>query len=156
MARMIFVHHYIWLFLFKIKNKLFVLCDLGWLRAYYCGSGWPQTHTDLLSSAFRMLELKVCSTISAWGNATLIFFKSFFVVVGFFVFVFVDRVSLYSPGCPGTHFVDQAGLELRDLPASASQVLGLKVCATTPSTQILFLMVVLKCFNLPSNTIHQR
>ncbi|GAB1296519.1 Protein KIAA0100 [Apodemus speciosus] len=32
-----------------------------------------------------------------------------------------DRVSLYSPGCPGTHFVDQAGLKLRNLPASASQ-----------------------------------
>jgi hypothetical protein len=41
------------------------------------------------------------------------------------------RVSLYSPGCPGTHFVDQAGLELRNLPASASRVLGLKVDATT-------------------------
>jgi hypothetical protein len=25
-------------------------------------------------------------------------------------FVFQDRVSLYSPGCPGTRFVDQAGL----------------------------------------------
>jgi hypothetical protein len=45
--------------------------------------------------------------------------------------VFRDRVSLCSPGCPGTHFVDQAGLELRNLPASASQVLGLKACATT-------------------------
>jgi hypothetical protein len=44
---------------------------------------------------------------------------------------FRDRVSLYSPGCPGTHSVDQAGLELRNLPASASQVLGLKACATT-------------------------
>ena len=29
-----------------------------------------------------------------------------------------------------THSVDQAGLKLRDLPASASQVLGLKACAT--------------------------
>ena len=48
-----------------------------------------------------------------------------FVVV---VFVFRDRVSLYSPGCPGTHFVEQAGLKLRNLPASASQVLGLKAC----------------------------
>jgi hypothetical protein len=38
---------------------------------------------------------------------------------------FRDRVSLCSPGCPGTHSVDQAGLELRNLPASASQVLGL-------------------------------
>ncbi|GAB1294510.1 Tripartite motif-containing protein 43C [Apodemus speciosus] len=36
-------------------------------------------------------------------------------------------VSLCIPGCPGTHSVDQAGLELRNLPASASQALGLKV-----------------------------
>jgi hypothetical protein len=42
-----------------------------------------------------------------------------------------DRVSLCSLGCSGTHSVDQAGLELRNLPASASQVLGLKACATT-------------------------
>jgi hypothetical protein len=48
------------------------------------------------------------------------------------LFVFRDRVSLCSPGCPGTQFVDQAGLELRNLPASASRVLGLKACATTP------------------------
>jgi hypothetical protein len=45
--------------------------------------------------------------------------------------IFWDRVSLYSPGCPGTYSVDQAGLELRNSPASASQVLGLKACATT-------------------------
>ncbi|GAB1288405.1 Kinesin-like protein KIF24 [Apodemus speciosus] len=37
------------------------------------------------------------------------------------------RVSLCSSGCPGTHSVDQAGLELRNPPASASQVLGLKL-----------------------------
>jgi hypothetical protein len=37
-----------------------------------------------------------------------------------FCFVFRDRVSLYSPGCPGTHFVDQADLELRNPPASVS------------------------------------
>jgi hypothetical protein len=51
----------------------------------------------------------------------------------FFLFcfglVFQDRVSLYSPGCPGTHSVGQGGLKLRNPPAS--QVLGLKVCATT-------------------------
>ena len=44
---------------------------------------------------------------------------------------FQDRVSLYCPSCPGTHFVDQAGLELKNLAVSASQVLGLKACATT-------------------------
>jgi hypothetical protein len=33
--------------------------------------------------------------------------------------VFQDRVSLCSPGCPSTHSVDQAGLELKDLSPSA-------------------------------------
>jgi hypothetical protein len=54
-----------------------------------------------------------------------------FVFVFCFLF-FQDRVSLCSPGCPGTHYVDQAGLELRNPPASASRVLGLKSCATMP------------------------
>jgi hypothetical protein len=47
-----------------------------------------------------------------------------------FILVFQDKVSLYSPGCPATHSVDQAVLESRNPPASASQVLGLKACAT--------------------------
>jgi hypothetical protein len=50
--------------------------------------------------------------------------------------VFRDRVSLCSSGCPGTHSVDQAGIELRNLPASASQVLGLKVCTTKPNESV--------------------
>ena len=50
-----------------------------------------------------------------------------------FVLFFQDRVFMYSPGCPGIHSVDQAGLKLRNSPASVSQVLGLKVCATMPS-----------------------
>jgi hypothetical protein len=53
-----------------------------------------------------------------------------------------DRVSLCSPGCAGTHFVDQADLKLRNPPASASRVLGLKACATTPG---LFLFLCCKC-----------
>ena len=55
--------------------------------------------------------------------------ESFFFCCCCFV-CFRDRVFLYSPGCPGIHFVDQAVLKLRNLPASASGVLG--VCATTP------------------------
>jgi hypothetical protein len=55
-----------------------------------------------------------------------------FLFVCLFCFVFRDRVSLCSPGCPGAHFVDQAGLELKNPPASASRVLGLKACVTTP------------------------
>ena len=61
-----------------------------------------------------------------------------------FLFLFFrDRVSLYSPGCPGTHSVDQAGLELRNPPASASRVLGLKACATTPGPRTHFLYLVI-------------
>ena len=44
-------------------------------------------------------------------------------------------VSLYGAGCPGTYSVGQAGLELRNLPASASHVLELKACATTAQLQ---------------------
>jgi hypothetical protein len=79
------------------------------------------------------------STTNFYSTKTLslsfFFFCLFFVLfwVFCFVLVFRDRVSLYSPGCPGTHFVDQADLELRNLPASASRVLGLKVCTTKPS-----------------------
>jgi hypothetical protein len=57
------------------------------------------------------------------------------------IIFFQNRVSLFSPGCPGTHSVDQAGLELRNPPASASQVLGLKVCATTTRLSTSFLRV---------------
>jgi hypothetical protein len=58
----------------------------------------------------------------------LSYLKDFF---GLFFCVLRQGFSVW-PGCPGTHSVDQAGLELRKLPASASQVLGLKACATTP------------------------
>jgi hypothetical protein len=49
----------------------------------------------------------------------LVFF-SFSFLFFFFFLVFRDRVSLYSPGCSETHFVDQASLKLRNPPASAS------------------------------------
>jgi hypothetical protein len=65
------------------------------------------------------------------GFSLVYLFRELNFVLFCFLF-FRDRVSLCSPGCPGTHFVDQAGLELRNPPASASHVLGLKVCATTP------------------------
>ena len=48
-----------------------------------------------------------------------------------FFFYFHDRVSVYTPSCPETHFEQQPGLELKNLPASASKVLGLKASATT-------------------------
>jgi hypothetical protein len=53
------------------------------------------------------------------------------VVVACFALFLQDKVSLCTFGCPGTHSVDQAGLELTYPPASASHVLGFKACATT-------------------------
>ena len=70
-------------------------------------------------------------SLDRYGKGFFCFCFCFCFFVFVFFVVFRDRVSLYNPGCSGTHFVDQAGLELRNPPASASQVLGLKACATT-------------------------
>jgi hypothetical protein len=70
----------------------------------------------------------------------------------FFFLVFRDRVSQCSSGCPRTHSVDQAGLELRNPPASASQVLGLKVCATTTQHLLGSLYDIKIYFCCQSNT----
>ena len=49
-----------------------------------------------------------------------------------FVLFCRDMVSLCSPDCPGTCYVDQAGLQLkRNLQASISRGLGLKEYITT-------------------------
>jgi hypothetical protein len=60
--------------------------------------------------------------------SSLLFLSFFLTFLGWWVGNV--RVSLYSPGCHGAHSIDQAGLELRDPPASASRVLGLKACAS--------------------------
>jgi hypothetical protein len=44
--------------------------------------------------------------------------RFYFTLFYFFIFIFLffrDRVSQCSPGCPGTHFVDQAGLGITRL-----------------------------------------
>ena len=45
------------------------------------------------------------------------------ILVLFVCLFFQDRVSLCSLGCPGTHSVDQAGLELRNPPAPGLVIL---------------------------------
>jgi hypothetical protein len=75
-----------------------------------------------------------------------VFFVCLFVCL--FCFVFQDRVSLCSPGYPGTHSVAQAGLELRNPPASASQVLGLKVCGTTARLRFM-------CYDIHKQSIFE-
>jgi hypothetical protein len=49
---------------------------------------------------------------TSWERANLGYFCLFCFFFVLFCFVFSRKVSLYSLGCPGTHSVDQAGLEL--------------------------------------------
>jgi hypothetical protein len=92
--------------------------------------------------------IKYCLEIDmSWQYFFSFLFFSFFFFFWFLVFGFwfFETGFLCSPGCPGTHSVDQGGLELRNPPASASQVLGLKACATTPGSGIFFLTIYFKC-----------
>ena len=56
-----------------------------------------------------------------------------------YLIFFRDRVSLCITGRPGSHSVDQAGLEFRNPSAFASQVLGLKDCTSTARPGLGFL-----------------
>lgn len=64
--------------------------------------------------------------------------SSVLLMVGCFVLLCLDGVSLYSPGCSGICSVDQASLKLRDQSPSTSPVLGLKTCAMTPGYAAAF------------------
>jgi hypothetical protein len=73
-----------------------------------------------------------------FGVFVLILFIYLFIYLFVFCFFVFFVFSLCSPGYPGTHSIEQAVLVFRNLPASASQVLGLKVCATTTWLDPLF------------------
>ena len=98
---------------------------------------WPRT---LLKFIFPLFFFPFCRQQKGrevWSDPFICFCFCFCFCLFVFLWVFYfalfvwDRVSLYSPGCPGAHFVDQADLKLRNPPASASQVPGLKACSTT-------------------------
>lgn len=65
------------------------------------------------------LTLELCKGRGVGGEAGLFFFCLFFCF-------FKDRVSLCSSVLPGTHYVCQAGLELRDQCTSTFHMLGNK------------------------------
>jgi hypothetical protein len=68
----------------------------------------------------------------------------------FYFNVLRDRLSLCSPGCPGTYSIDQAGLELTEHPSASS---SLELKEPRPATLLfylsqffLFVCFVLFCF----------
>ena len=76
-----------------------------------------------------------------------------FIALDFFFFFFCfffDRVYLCRYGGHGTQNVYKAGEERRNPPVSASQVLGLKACATTPSALDFLTMMSCKILIKPS------
>jgi hypothetical protein len=69
------------------------------------------------------------------------------------VLVFQDRVSLCSAGRSGTSSVNQAGLELRDLPASASQNAGIK--CVHHHHHLALSRLLNTCFQCKMFTVHE-
>jgi hypothetical protein len=84
-----------------------------------------------------MLGAKLRSSIRA---ARAFFYLGFFSSLLFFIFR--DRVSLCSPGCPGTHSVDQAGLELTEMHLPLPPSAGIKgVHYNYPAHQEIFKLI---------------
>ena len=76
------------------------------------------------------VSCQLCCACQPHLNLSSSFSSSSFFFFSFFLFSW-DSLSLFILDHPGTHSVDQAVFELRDLPTSASQMLGLKVCTIT-------------------------
>jgi hypothetical protein len=116
------------------------------LKAYFIIYVYVSLNAGVCRGQKRAPDTLVLELLVAGGRVVMNCVSWYFFCFVFFVCLFRDRVSLCSPGCPGTHSIDQAGLELRNLPASASQVLGLKACATTTRVADFFKMLFLLLF----------
>ena len=99
---------------------------------YMCSA--PTWHTQTYVTHNTWIKMFSTEKFGWWHSSVTECVHSMYEsVVGFglFVCLFVclvwDRVSLCSLGCPGTHCVDQVGLEIRDPPASNSHMLQLKL-----------------------------
>lgn len=73
----------------------------------------------------RNIEIRSENSASVFYSLSSVF-NFLFVCI---LFVCLDNVFQCSLGCPGTCYVDEAGLKF--LPTFASQVWGLKVCTAT-------------------------
>ncbi|GAB1284775.1 V-type proton ATPase subunit H [Apodemus speciosus] len=138
------------------------------LRASLCSPGCSGTHVVKQAGPELKIHLPLC--LECWDSRSSQYVQcvagclQLMLRVNEYRFAWVEAdgvnwISLYSPGCPGTHAVDQAGLELRNPPASASQSAGItgssqgwprtqkSTCLCLPSAEIKGIMGVLsnKC-----------
>jgi hypothetical protein len=107
------MQHHTWAGVFKEGNFLVFFFFFFFLDIAF----------SLLVLNFNFIDIGFNLLLFAYLYSNLFLFcVSFFVL---FCFLFFETGFLCSPGCPGTHFVYQAGLELRNPPVSVSKVLGL-------------------------------
>jgi hypothetical protein len=83
------------------------------------------------------LSLLAILTVYFALNFSILFIYLFIYLFNLFIFGFL-RQGVQPWLTPETHSVYEAGLELRNPPASDSQVLGLKACTTTAWRSQLF------------------
>ena len=109
---------------FQLDACTFNPCLLLTIKPYpYIFSGIP--HHQICPASLNRIKTLLwscirCAPVCFLESLTIAwYYTSNFPGTFFFKFFFRDRASQYSPGCTGTHFVDQADLELRNLPASA-------------------------------------
>jgi hypothetical protein len=90
------------------------------------------------------IDIGCCSLIISPPLFVVVVLFLFIFIYFFFYLVFQDKISLCSIGFPGVHSANQAGLKTQRVThASASQVLELKVCATTACLNHINLKITL-------------
>lgn len=125
-----FSYHTVWKCVVVHSETLFKLS--GWVISYSTMVLTVVPHVCrplLMYNAFGMSCMATGSLIS--DVAVTVIWSSYFTYIAprcmwstFFVLFSWDSILLCSPSWPGIHSVDQAGIKVRDLPASSSWVLG--------------------------------
>jgi len=122
----------------------FLVSELSPLRSVLTAvrSGCSQTFTVTgLTDSHCLLNTDECPV---WGSMGCAWFFSF----NLFIFGLLSQGFTISPGCPGTHFIDQAGLELTKIQlALPPWVLGLKVCTTTIRLDVFNFKITTRTFH---------
>ena len=102
------------------------ICVVQLVVRWWLQNSWTWSNQQLWTPLYR-INIYIANIFFFFLFSSFCFFRFFFVFVAVVAVVVVvwDRVSLYSSGCPRTHSVDQAGLELRNPPASPFQSAGI-------------------------------